>query len=218
MHEPAACPAASLRLLRLNDHWRYRVAGTLTPPNSEARELTGEISVSIAEDRLLHRAEYMSIVFSQRFEVTEADSSRRPLPAPEWMFSFVQEQSSGDLSIVADNMTRNGTPRTAKMPQVFYPGRWSLKTAYDNRLEFDNGESVHNVLSVFKQEQVETEAGLYPSWVARITSNSAATGLIEGMDWWTPELGAPAKFATSSSMPDGSQMRFVATLISSSIR
>jgi hypothetical protein len=38
------------------------------------------------------------------------------------------------------------------------------------------------------------------------------------MDWWTPELGAPAKFSTVSKMPDGSEMRFVATLKSSNVR
>jgi hypothetical protein len=218
MNESGTLPAISLRLLRLHDRWQYRATGTLTPPGTEPRDLTGEITVSIAEDRLLGRADCMSIVFSQRFEVTVTDGSKQLLPAPEWMFSFVQDTASRDLSIVADNMTRTGSPRAAREPQVFYPGTWSLQTAYNNRLEFDNGDVVENTLGVFKQEQVETEAGSYRSWVARISSNSAATGLIEGTDWWTPELGAPARFATVSTTPDGSQMRFVATLVSSSIR
>ena len=98
------------------------------------------------------------------------------------------------------------------------PGSWSAQTAYSNRLDFDNGDYVDNTLTVFDQERVETKSGSFLSWKARISSESAATGLIEGMDWWTPELGAPAKFSTISKMPDGSQMRFVATLKSSSVR
>jgi hypothetical protein len=133
------------------------------------------------------------------------------------MFSFVQDATSRDLRITADNMTRNGAPRIAKAPQVFYPGTWSMQTIYNNRLEFDNGDQVNNALTVFGKEQVEAEAGSFAAWVARISSESAATGLIEGQDWWTPDLGAPAKFSTSSKMPDGSQMRFVATLMRSSV-
>ncbi len=56
------------------------------------------------------------------------------------MFSFLQDETSRDLSIAADNMTRDGAPRIAKAPQVFYPGSWSAQTAYKNRLEFENGD------------------------------------------------------------------------------
>jgi hypothetical protein len=140
------------------------------------------------------------------------------MPAPDWMFSFVQDPTTRDASITADNMTRDGSPRIARTPQVFYPGTWSSRTTYENRLDFDNGDHVANTLSVFDQEQVETEAGSFACWVARISSQSAATGLIKGKDWWTPELGAPARFSTASTMPDGSQMRFTATLQSSSLR
>jgi hypothetical protein len=211
-------PATSLRLLRPGDSWVYRIAGTLTPPSAEPLDLTGQITVSIVQDRLLNRSDCMTILFSQRFEITQADGSKQPMPLPEWMFSFVQDASNRDLSIVADNMTRDGGPRIAKAPQVFYPGSWSSRTAYSNRLDFDNGDHVDNTLNVFDKEQVETESGSFPSWVARISSVSVATGLIEGKDWWTPNLGAPAKFSTSSTMPDGSRMRFVATLKSSSVQ
>jgi hypothetical protein len=211
-------PATLLRLLCLGDNWVYRVAGTLTPPGAEPRELIGQITVSIVRDRLLGRPDWMTILFSQQFEIAHADGSKQPKPSPDWMFSFVQSASDRNLCIVADNMTPDGVPRIAKTPQVFYPGTWSLQTAYNNRLDFDNGDQVNNVLKVFDYEQIETEAGSFPSWVARISSESPATGLIEGKDWWTPDLGAPVKFWTSSRMPDGSQMRFVATLKTSSVR
>jgi hypothetical protein len=139
------------------------------------------------------------------------------MPAPAWIFSFVQDPESHDLSIAADNMTRDGAPRIAKVPQVFYPGTWSRETAYRNRLNFLNGEQVDNALTVIGEELVETSAGVFASWVAPISSESVATGRIEGMDWWTPELGAPARFSTESRMPDGSKMKFVATLASTSV-
>ena len=218
MDSSGSSPATSLRLLRLGDRWTYTVSGTLTPPGNSPLPLEGEIAVSIAADRLLGRPEFMAIVFSQKFEIAQPDGSKQPMPAPEWMFSFVQDATTRDLSIAADNMTRDGSVRVAKVPQVFYPGAWSSETAYSNRLEFESGDQVENTLTVLGQEQVDTDLGPFLSWTATISSNSAATGLIQGMDWWTPELGAPAKFATTSRMPDGSEMRFTAILKSSNVR
>jgi hypothetical protein len=218
MKSSDSSPATSLRLLRPGDSWSYQATGKLTPPGDEPLALTGQITVSIVPDRLVGRSDWMTLLFSQQFEITKADGSRQPMPAPEWMFWFVQDEQSRDVAIAADNMTREGAPRIAKVPQVFYPGSWSAQTTYDNILHFENGDYVHNTLTVFGQERVETEPGSFLSWKATISSESAATGLIEGMDWWTPELGAPAKFSTASKMPDGSEMRFVAILKSSSVR
>src|SRR4051794_2359331 len=217
MESSESAPATSLRLLRLGDNWSYKVTGTLTPPGSEALDLTGHIKVSIVPDRLTSRSDRMTILFSQQLQVTQPDGSKQTMPAPQWMFSFVQDQGSRDLAITADNMTRDGTPRVAKVPQVFYPGSWSSQTAYSNRLDFENGDYVDNTLTVFGQEPVETELGSFLAWKSRISSESTATGLIEGMDWWTPELGAPAKFSTVSKTPDGSEIRFTATLSTSSV-
>ncbi|MFL6415207.1 MAG: hypothetical protein ACJ74Y_06000 [Bryobacteraceae bacterium] len=211
-------PATSLRVLQIGDRWSYRATGTLTPPGSEPLKLTGQINVLIEQDRLLSRDDLMAIVFSQQLELTEKDGSKKPMPVPEWVFSFAQNTATLDVSIVADNMTRDGNPRIAKDPQIFYPGTWSSQTAYTNRLIFENGDQVDNTLTVAGEEQVETGLGILPSWVAMISSESAATGLIEGKDWWTPDLGAPARFSTNSSMPDGSVMQFVATLTSTSVR
>ena len=211
-------PATSLRVLRIGDRWTYGAAGTLTSPGGEPLAVTGRITVTIEQDRLLGRDHQMAIVFSQQLEITQKDGAKQPLPAPEWMFSFIQDPTTLDISIAADNMTRDGSPRVAKVPQVFYPGRWSSRTAYRNRLDFEGGDHVDNTLTVTGEEQVETALGYLSSWVATISSESAATGLIEGMDWWTPELGAPAKFSTKSKMPDGSEMQFAATLTSTSVR
>ena len=34
----------------------------------------------------------MTILFSQQFEIAQPDGSKQAMPAPEWMFSFVQDE------------------------------------------------------------------------------------------------------------------------------
>jgi hypothetical protein len=215
--EKSLSPATGLRRLRLGDRWAYSVAGALTSPDGQSLPVTGEIEVSIVPESLTGRADQKAIRFAQTLEVLQPDGSKKPLPAPALMFSFVQDEGAGDVAIAADNMTPDGSPRIAKAPQVFYPGRWTAKTGYDNRLEFDNGDFVRNTLKVVGQEWVETGHGRYLAWKSEIASESTAMGRIEGVDWWTPELGAPARFSTDSGTPDGSRMRFTATLRESNV-
>ncbi len=213
----ALAPAHALRSLRCGDSWIYSATGSLTSPGAGPLSLDGIISVSVVADALSGIAGALTLMFSQAFAVTRPDSSRETLPGPDWMFSFVQDPVTQDLSIVADNMGRGGKHRTAKVPRIFYPGRWSSDTSYANRLDFDDGEYVANTLTVVGQEWVETPLGRYLSWKSEITSRSVVMGLIKGIDWWTPELGAPVRFATSCGTPDGSRMDFVAILTRSSI-
>jgi hypothetical protein len=205
-------PAVALRKLRLGDSWSYSVAGSLASPDGGTLALTGEIEVSIVPDELPGRAVQMAIQFSQNFEVLQPDGARKALPAPTWMFSIVQDADSADVAIAADNMGPGGARRTAKAPQVFYPGRWSRNTAYGNQLDFDDGDYVKNTLAVVGEEWVETARGKFLAWQSNVTSESVAMGRIDGVDWWTPELGAPVRFSTDAGMPDGSRIRFLATL------
>lgn len=205
-------PAVALRKLRLGDNWTYSVAGSLTSPDGGALPLAGEIGVSIVPDEPPGGGDQMTIRFSQNLEVLQPDGSRKALPAPTWMFAFVQDPDTADVAIAADNMGPGGARRTAKTPQVFYPGRWSPHTAYDNRLDFDDGAYVKNTLVVVGQEWVETARGKFLAWKSSITSESVEMGRIEGVDWWTPELGAPVRFSTDAGMPDGSRIMFTATL------
>jgi hypothetical protein len=215
--EETHSPAPELRELRLGDRWEYSVAGTLTSPDGQSLPIVGEIEVSIVPESLTGRAEQKTIRFSQNLEVTQPDGSKKVLPAPTWMFSFVQDADTADVAIAADNMGSGGACRIANAPQVFYPGRWTSKTGYNNQLDFDNGDFVRNTLKVVGQEWVETERGSYLAWKSEIVSESGTMGRIEGVDWWTPELGAPARFSTNARTPDGSRMLFVATLRESSV-
>jgi len=215
--DEALSPAPELRRLRLGDAWAYSVAGSLTAPDGQSLPLTGAIEVSIVPESLSGQSGQKTIRFSQTLEVLQPDGSKRTLPAPTWMFSFIQDADTADVSIAADNMTPGGAPRIARMPQIFYPGRWTGETAYANQLDFDNGDFVRNSLKVVGQEWVETARGKYLAWKSEIMSESTAMGRIEGADWWTPELGAPVRFSTDAGTPDGSRMRFVATLRESNV-
>ena len=215
--DESASPAPRLRRLRLGDRWAYSVVGSLTSPDGPPLPLTGEIEVSIRPESLSGRSDQMTIQFSQKIQVIQPDGSRRVLPAPTWMFAFIQDDETGDVAIAADNMAPGGAWRIAKTPQVFYPGKWTTETAYANRLEFDNGDFVSNTLKVVGQERVDTERGSFVAWKSEIASESTVMGRIDGADWWTPELGAPVRFSTDAGTPDGSRMRFVATLTDSNV-
>jgi hypothetical protein len=215
--DKAVSPALELRKLRLGDSWTYAVAGSLTSPDGQSLPLTGTIEVSIVSQSVAGSEGRMAIRFSQSLEVLEPDGSRKALPAPAWMFAFVQDDDAADVAIAADNMAPGGAWRVAKTPQIFYPGRWSSETAYDNRLDFGNGDFVRNILKVVGQEWVDTERGAFLAWKSEIASESTTMGRIEGADWWTPELGAPVRFSTDAGTPDGSRMRFVATLRESNV-
>jgi uncharacterized protein YndB with AHSA1/START domain len=213
--EPA--PATALRPLQRGDTWTYAVTGTLTPPGSKPLPLSGDITVAIVPDALSGTGDALAIRFARSFQVTQPDGSRTDLPAPVMLFSVVQDSATHDVAIAADNMGHGGKPRTAKVPQVFYPGAWSRDTGYANRLDFDDGDFVVNTLAVVGQEWVDTAIGRFSAWKATVASESPVMGHIDGVDWWTPELGAPVQFSTDGGLPDGSRMHFVATLSRSTV-
>ena len=197
----ATSAATALRLLRVGDVWNYTVEGTVTE-GDHALPVSGSIVVSVEADPVA-----MMLVFRQTLAVDHA-----MLPIPAGVFLFIQETHTGDLSIVGDNMGEAGGRRLAFQPRLFYPGRWSARTRYDNRLDFEGGAYVRNTLDVEGQDRVVTPFGVYSAWVAHFSSEGSALGCLAGTDWWAPELGAPVRFETYSIMPGGSTMRICATI------
>jgi hypothetical protein len=179
--------------------------------------LRGAIIVTVVPDTLLDRDASFMLSFAQELQAERSDGGLEPFPAPDLMFSFAQDPVTKDASILADNMGRDGACRRAVSPRIFYPGRWFVGTRYDNRLEFGDDDFVHNTLRVTGQVSVETPLGVFPSWVAEISSESPVMGKITGIDWWTPELGAPACFETTATMPDGTSTRIHAMLSSTNV-
>ena len=207
-----------LRSLQLGDSWQYRVSGQLTRPGgSPPLPLRGTIAVTISPDALLEHPNSIMLTFAQRLHIDVGYGEYEPFPAPDLTFSFLQDPETNDAAILADNMGHNGTCRRAERPQIFYPGRWFLGTRYDHRLEFGGGDFVRNTLLVTGQVSIETPLGSFDAWVAEITSQSPAMGETTGIDWWTPELGAPACFDTTTIMPDGCTIRIHAMLTRTSV-
>lgn len=188
----------TLRWLAVGDTWHYQVEGSV-----DSRPIHGTTVVSVES-----RPEaVLALVFKQALLV-EGET----LPIPDGRFMFVQDAGTADLSIVGDNMGPRGAHRFATRPQVFYPGHWCDATTYNNQLDFDGGDFVRNTLAVIGQESVATAIGVYPAWVARFSSEGSAMGRLAGTDWWTPELGAPVRFETRSTMPGTGPMHLRATL------
>ncbi len=188
----------TLRRLALGDTWQYQVEGSLG-----GQPIHGTIVVSVeARPKTV-----LTLVFKQALRV-----QGETLPMPDGRFMFVQDADTADLSIVGDNMGPRGTDRLATRPQLFYPGHWCEATTYANQLDFNGGGFVRNTLAVIGQAPVATAIGVYPAWVARFTSEGSAMGRLAGTDWWTPELGAPVRFETRSTMPGAGPMHVLATL------
>lgn len=184
----------------------------MRPGESAPCALSGTIVVTVGPDRLGGFADAIQLTFAQDLRIEGHDGSLKPFPAPDLEFSFIQDPFTKDASILADNMGPGGACRRAETPRIFYPGRWFLGTRYDSRLNFGPGDFVHNTLLVTGQVPIETPVGAFLSWVTEITSESAQMGRITGIDWWTPELGAPACFETNARLPNGTIVYLQATL------
>lgn len=209
-------PATEMHLLSLGDIWHYAVSGTLTTPAGTQLPVQGEIVVQICPDALAGRNDAMSIRFAQSLSSISTDGTPTSLPGPVLLFSFVQNQATRDVAIFADNMTPTGIPRIAQQSQVFYPGIWSATTGYANVLDF-GGQTVANTLVTHGPEWVDVPMGRHAAWSCSISSESAATGRIEGRDWWSPELGAPIQFEVISPTPDGGCLQFLAGMTATSV-
>ena len=118
-------PAPGLRKLRIGDSWDYSVAGTFIPPDGALLALTGEISVSILPEHGSDHKVSRIIQFLQKFRVTQPDCSHRAMPAPVWMFFFVQDAAEARQSVrhtsrtIWDLVARGESPRWRR---CFIPG------------------------------------------------------------------------------------------------
>ncbi len=138
-------------------------------------------------------------------------------PAPEQIFYVQQDPATNDLLVVGDNAGPGGTDEAAITPAEFYPGSWSTSTAYDKVLSFPSGNQTGVYLNVTGTQTVATRIGNFDAWVAPNGATTATGGVLDtGIDYWTPQLGAPVAFSTVTNLPDGSVRTLNATLIKSS--
>ena len=134
-------------------------------------------------------------------------------PPPKGIFYVQQDPATNNVLVIGDNMGPNGSDRVALQPEVFYPGQWSASTAYDNTLAWASGGSTEVYLNVSGTQTVSTPIGNFEAWVApngAIDSVSGATDT--GIDYWSPQLGAPVQYELTANLPNGAVNHLVGTL------
>ncbi len=236
-----ACPpapsyplATTLATIKVGDYWIYEQAGTLTlapgaalpaapaggPPGTAPSggpiPLSGTF-VETVETRNFQGQPTMALVVKQNLTIG-GNSIYGNNPAPAQIFYVEQDPTTNDLLVIGDNAGPGGTDEAASSPQEFYPGSWSTSAAYNNVLAFPSGNQTGVYLNVTGTQVVHTRIGDFDSWVAPNGATLPATGAVldTGIDYWTPQLGAPVAFTTVTNLPDGSVRNLSATLIKTS--
>ena len=131
---------------------------------------------------------------------------------PAAIFYFQQDPATNTVYVVGDNQGANGATRITTQPVEFVPGQWSLSTSYDTPLTFTSGENEPLFLNVTGTTTVTTPLGSFAAWVAPNGATDPSGISHPGTDFWTPELGVPAQFETSSVFPDGSTLQIAAEI------
>lgn len=219
---PADAPAPryglseTLSTLTPGDRWVYAVTGESTQPASDQTPAAsvpvgGTIAQGI-ETRAFEGVPTLSLVSAQRLTVGGV-SIFGEQDSPVGIFYLRQDPATKDVLVLGDNLGPNGTDRVAVQPGVFYPGSWSTSTAYDNTVVWSSGETTRLSLSVSGTQTVTTPLGDFEAWVAP-TGNRESNGVVNlGVDYWTPQLGAPVAFDTTTTFPNGGAIHIVGTLV-----
>ncbi len=236
--------ATNLATIKVGDYWIYAQNGTLTPsasatatasgppagappgpppagaapggpPSSGPVPLTGTF-VETVQMRTFQGKPTLALVVKQNLTAGGA-SIYGTNPAPEQIFYVQQDPTTNALLAIGDNAGPGGADEAALEPQVFAPGMWSLSAAYNDKLAFASGNQTGLYLNVTGTTTISTRIGNFDAWVA---PNGATlpdgTALDTGVDYWTPQLGAPVAFTTVTNLPDGSVRKLSATLVKSS--
>ncbi len=205
-------------MLHPGDYWIYAVTGDILPPPSPqapkgALPLGGVI---LNEIRVLpfQGKPTLALVATQNLTVAGASLFGQNTP-PQGIFYLRQNPETRDVFVIGDNLNPDGTDRVAVQPRVFYPGAWSLSTAYSHTVEWKSGATTRLSLSVSGREQIATVIGDFEAWAAPTGSVESIGVENAGTDWWTPQLGAPVKFDTVTSLPNGGRNHVIGTLIKS---
>ena len=224
--------ATKLATIKVGDYWIYEQTGTITPPASMTHPgdvppagagapPSGEAPLSgtfveTVEMRMFQGQPTLALVVVQNLTAGGV-SIYGTNPAPQQIFYVQQDPATNNLLVLGDNAGPGGTDEVALQPQEFYPGSWSTETSYNDALAFPSGAKTGLYLYVTGMRTVETRIGDFEAWVAPNGATTATGGVLgTGIDYWTPQLGAPVAFTTVTNLPDGSVRNLSATLIKSS--
>jgi hypothetical protein len=199
-----------LRVLSVGDYWEYSVEGYVD--RDDQRTLLQGSSTVTVEQRITNHGTFNALVFCRLLNLNGIEGPEGDLSPPPGLFYITQNDETLEMYILGDRMGADGVDRFAAEAQVFFPGRWTAETSYENTLDFGHSGSVTNTLKVTEVVEVETVLGRYCAWKAPITSQSDQFGTVAGCDYWTPQLGAPIQFDMVMPGPRGSTMTTVSKM------
>lgn len=217
---PAHALATRLATIKVGDYWIYAQSGTTTlPASGKTAAATLPVSGTFVENvemRTFRGKPTLALVVVQNLTVGGASIYGKN-PAPQQIFYVEQDPRTKDVLVLGDNAGPRGTDEVATRPAVFYPGAWSPKTSYDDNLSFPSGAKTGLYLYVTGMTTVPTRIGDFQAWVAPNGATTATGGVLDtGIDYWSPQLGAPVAFTTVTNLPNGAVNRLSATLIKTS--
>lgn len=207
-------PATVLPILTPGESWTWALTGQLTQAGGQALPLSGSMFEDV-EVLPFQGGSALALVSTQTLTAGGAPLFGQAPSAA--VFYFQQDPATHTVYVIGDNQGPGGAERVPLQPIVFVPGQWSLSTSYDETLRFPSGESEEVFLYVTGTTTVTTPAGTFAAWVAPNGATDPAGISHPGVDYWTPELGVPAAFETSTVFPDGSAIQIAATLTGASI-
>lgn len=242
--QQAPCPpapkhklAAHLSTLKSGEYWLYNVTGTITlpsgaqppgagpagPPGSGAppsgpAPIAGTISQHI-EVLPFQGKPTLAIVSVQDLTVggaplTGLQNPTQPLPTQ--ILYVQQDPATKSILTIGDNLGPNGATRVATQPQPTTPGAWSTSTALDSTISWASGGSENVKLNVTGKATAATAIGDFEAWVTSSAITDSIGVTVTATEEWTPKLGAPVMFDTTTNTPDGTSLHTIGTLIKSS--
>ena len=209
-------PATQLSQTTLGESWTWALSGQFTPAGSSQPLPISGSQVQTVESLPFQGGSTLAYVATQNLT-----AGGQPLfgdgSAPPSIFYIQQDPATRTVDVIGDNQGPNGAVRIPNQPIIFAPGQWDLNTAYNNNVTFDNGEKERIYLTVTGTTTITTPLGDFAAWVAPNGADDSSGISHPGVDYWTPELGAPALFTTSTTFPDGSSIEITGAMTSASI-
>ena len=209
-----ATPATVLATFIPGQSWTWTLSGQLTQIGGQVVPLSG----SMFEDvEVLPFQGGSTLAFVSTQTLTAGGAPLFGQVSPAAIFYFQQDPATHTVYVVGDNQGPDSAVRIPLQPVEFVPGQWSLNTSYDTALSFASGETEPLFLNVTGTTTITTPLGTFAAWVAPNGATDPSGISHPGTDYWTPELGVPAAFETSTVFPDGSAIQIAATLTEASI-
>lgn len=203
--------ASRLRAVQVGDQWHYSVSGQQTAPGVAAIALNGTDTESIVQQTVNGQ---QVLALSQAFSL---NASNGQTITSNSLTYFTQDAGTGDAHIIATKSDNGPVLLVTDSPApVVYPGAWSPSTAFAYTLHFNDASSSTDTLSVSNSESVGVPLATFMAWKTT-TSTSAASGNVNGTDWWAPQLGNIVKSQTTKTFTTGETLTLTEVLTSTNV-